>query len=409
MSCLDCGRRCQGRRCRDCERDRRGEDRIRTTFNEHDHDRKQPDEDTEESREAFLNGDCHRCDICGTNFQTLTELSNHDCTLTDGGDVDGAAYVLECVRDRTSPEPDGVQNNRSNIWTGRGRMRADGSKTDSPLARDDVDSVIAQLIADHKVFEWHGLLAPATPEHLQAIIKNEQQSSLPRKRLIGKVNRWRQSLDTDTEQEQELVTDGGREVDHDPQVQDPRGSRADVGQGRDDLGGPVGCPFCGETMSPPTIPDHIRTSHNPDLATDGGTSIESFETLSCGDEIEYVGSDELPDGYAAPREGQQPYQFQHVSVGGTLGCLTKFNGKRRLAPDHPANDPAMWRLVTDGGYETSCPECGGTNPREHAAGSLAPDACRCGHFQRGQQAAVVVGGPSLEAYHAWADEDGGRR
>lgn len=108
-------------------------------------------------------------------------------------------YVLKCIRERTSPEPDSIQNNQSNLWTGRSRMRADGSKSGSPLSRDDVDEVVSQLIDEREVVSWHGLLAPATEEHLIAIIENERASDTPRKILIGKVNHWLRSLNTDAD------------------------------------------------------------------------------------------------------------------------------------------------------------------------------------------------------------------
>lgn len=108
----------------------------------------------------------------------------------------GTEHVLEAVRDRTSPEPDGVQNNQSNIWTSRTRMRGDGSKGHTPLARDEVGGVIDQLVEERKVIEWNGLLAPATPEHLKAIIENERLTETPRKLLVGQANRWIQEVST---------------------------------------------------------------------------------------------------------------------------------------------------------------------------------------------------------------------
>jgi len=54
-------------------------------------------------------------------------------------------------------------------------------------------------------------------------------------------------------------------VNHDPQVQDPRGSREEVGQGT--VPGPSSCSFCGEEMPGWQIPDHVVDEHNPD---DGG-------------------------------------------------------------------------------------------------------------------------------------------
>jgi len=78
-------------------------------------------------------------------------------------------------------------------------MRADGSKSGSPLSRDDVDDVVAQLVDSRDVISWHGLLAPATEEHLRAIIENERASGTPRKLLIGKVNCWLRSLNTESD------------------------------------------------------------------------------------------------------------------------------------------------------------------------------------------------------------------
>ncbi len=76
--------------------------------------------------------------------------------------------------------------------------------------------------------------------------------------------------------------------------------------------------------------------------------MDDFGELSHGDEIEYVGPEDLPGGWAAPLDRNQPYEFQHVSVGGTLTCHTRFGGKKRLSPEHPANDPARWDRITGG-------------------------------------------------------------
>ena len=73
--------------------------------------------------------------------------------------------------------------------------------------------------------------------------------------------------------------------------------------------------------------------------------LASFDDLSYGDEIRYIGPNEVDGEYVTPADWKQPYQFQSVSVGGTLSCLTKFNGQKRLAPEHPCNDPAAWERV----------------------------------------------------------------
>lgn len=86
--------------------------------------------------------------------------------------------------------------------------------------------------------------------------------------------------------------------------------------------------------------------------------LASFDALRYGDRIEYVGPEAFPGEWAAPKPHEQPYTFKHRSAGGTLACSTVHNAPKRLGPDHPANDPAYWRvvnadrepeLVTDGG------------------------------------------------------------
>ena len=63
------------------------------------------------------------------------------------------------------------------------------------------------------------------------------------------------------------------------------------------------------------------------------------------DGVRYVGPSTIDSPYAAPPDWKMPYEFKHVSVGGTLTLETTFNGRKRLAPDHPANDPDNWEKV----------------------------------------------------------------
>jgi hypothetical protein len=97
--------------------------------------------------------------------------------------------------------------------------------------------------------------------------------------------------------------------------------------------------------------------------TDGG--VGSFEDLTYGDELRYVGPDDVGDGWASPRDYDGPFTFQHVTVGGTLSLLTRFKGRKRYAPEHPCNNRAYWEVVdeaddvdrgdgaaTDGGTDT---------------------------------------------------------
>jgi hypothetical protein len=112
--------------------------------------------------------------------------------MTDTNESSGESHIMEKIRERTSPEPDGRQKNTSNVWTGRSRMRSDGSKDESPLDRGGVDTALDSLISSREVYEWHGLLAPADEDHLRAIIENERMSDTPRRLLIGNVNAWLQ-------------------------------------------------------------------------------------------------------------------------------------------------------------------------------------------------------------------------
>jgi hypothetical protein len=82
----------------------------------------------------------------------------------------------------------------------------------------------------------------------------------------------------------------------------------------------------------------------PTVMTDGGlvATLDSFEELEYGDKIEYVGPDEFGDEWAAPSDWKMPYTFQHMTHDGTLACITTFKGKKRLAPEHPANNAEYW-------------------------------------------------------------------
>jgi len=80
MTCVDCGRRTRGRRCRHCEREERigvGSDPVRTYLT---------------SRGP------HRCDVCGEVVATLAAL-RMDCA-EHGPDRDGPG-----TDDRTGPDP----------------------------------------------------------------------------------------------------------------------------------------------------------------------------------------------------------------------------------------------------------------------------------------------------------------
>jgi hypothetical protein len=77
------------------------------------------------------------------------------------------------------------------------------------------------------------------------------------------------------------------------------------------------------------------------------TDTDPFDDLSFGDLLRYVGPDHFDGEWAAPSELHGPYEFRHVSVGGTLTLETRFNGRRYYAPEHPANDRDYWEVVDD--------------------------------------------------------------
>lgn len=101
--------------------------------------------------------------------------------------------LLELIKDRTSPEPDGVPNARGNIWTGLKRLQQEASKGNVSCSRDEVRGHVRRLEEQEHIINWHGCLAPADDRHLKAIIENERLCSLPRQILIGKANSLRHS------------------------------------------------------------------------------------------------------------------------------------------------------------------------------------------------------------------------
>lgn len=99
-------------------------------------------------------------------------------------------FIFERLQERTEPEPDGTQNVESNVWTGSQQLKADTNRVDH-VDRNDVAGSVSRLVDLGLVLYWHGLLAPATDEHLHAVIECEHESDAPRQILIGKCNRLR--------------------------------------------------------------------------------------------------------------------------------------------------------------------------------------------------------------------------
>lgn len=97
-------------------------------------------------------------------------------------------WVLREVVQRTSSEPDGIQQSHGNVWVGRRHVIGDKDKADRP-PRSELNAALLQLVEDGELIYWHGLTAPATEEHLRAVIENEVMCDVPRQILIGKANK----------------------------------------------------------------------------------------------------------------------------------------------------------------------------------------------------------------------------
>lgn len=97
-------------------------------------------------------------------------------------------WVRETVADATEPVPEG-QNIQSPLWTSRRRLASSGEKFSTPYPAPAVRDAIEVLVEDGELFSWHGLICPADPDHLRAVIEAETSSDLPRRILIGKANR----------------------------------------------------------------------------------------------------------------------------------------------------------------------------------------------------------------------------
>jgi len=112
----------------------------------------------------------------------------------DGGDLSEISeQVLADIESFVIPEPDGIPGHESNIWTCERRLESHAQKTTVSYDRSEVGRVISELVNNHEIIEWFGLLAPATDEHLYAIIQNELLTDTPRKTLIGQCNTLRQT------------------------------------------------------------------------------------------------------------------------------------------------------------------------------------------------------------------------
>lgn len=104
--------------------------------------------------------------------------------------------ILEQIRERTEPTPDGVQDGTGNLWTGNRRLRSDARKKHTDYTKLDVETLIPELERSGEIVTWHGLLAPATEEHVRALIQNEcEVADISRSLLLGKLNTVKAELE----------------------------------------------------------------------------------------------------------------------------------------------------------------------------------------------------------------------
>lgn len=100
------------------------------------------------------------------------------------------AQVLSLVNERTEPTPDGVQDAGGNLFTGTKRLKQEASKNNIDCTKSELENAVAGLVAEGSLITWHGLLAPANVDHVQAIVENERRAGITRELLVGKCNRF---------------------------------------------------------------------------------------------------------------------------------------------------------------------------------------------------------------------------
>lgn len=93
---------------------------------------------------------------------------------------DPREFVREQVAERTSG---------SDPWTGKPIVAQEASKQSDDAFKAAVKTAVDELVAEGELFFWAGLIATADEETLQTIIRQERESEIPRKLLIGKANR----------------------------------------------------------------------------------------------------------------------------------------------------------------------------------------------------------------------------
>jgi len=142
-----------------------------------------------------------QCEVCNQPIlesdrikEVRGEPAHADCggqARCDGG-RDLAEWLLEHIEDQVADEATEAQDN--SLWTSKARLKAEASKVDF-AERHDVTDFIDGLEMDGKIVYWHGLIAPATADHVEEIIESEVQAEYPRGTLIGRLNQARARAD----------------------------------------------------------------------------------------------------------------------------------------------------------------------------------------------------------------------
>jgi len=104
--------------------------------------------------------------------------------MAQASEIDDALY--EAIERRTEPTEDGVKNANGELFTGRTRLKQEASKGNVPCSRDEIGEAVERLLNEQRIVGWHGLLAPATDEHLKSIIRNEREHGFGRGLFINK-------------------------------------------------------------------------------------------------------------------------------------------------------------------------------------------------------------------------------
>lgn len=92
------------------------------------------------------------------------------------------AWVLDTVADT-------LGGHDKPLWSSRTQVLAQAVKTTNSYDKAAAKRAINQAIDNDDLFLWHGLLAPADPEHLRKIIEAEREATITRKLMVGKINK----------------------------------------------------------------------------------------------------------------------------------------------------------------------------------------------------------------------------